>query len=181
MRRARCARQRLAVGDACHRLAVSCAETPGLRTKRAHDEIGDSRGEPVEVAAGCGSPPLLRRMKLFRPILWYDGPIIRLPDKYIAHLLTELGRLGLKVSDIERHDPPPHTETVLSDLTSWMSTHLGDASSRLMDWTRLDLELMRSRRQEHPDAKPRIEPSADITVPCAPGGGTRLGELHQAT
>ena len=109
------------------------------------------------------STPTLRRMKSFRPISWYDGRIAGSPDRYIAHLLTELGRLGLKVSDIESDDRPPHTKTVLSDLMSWTTKHPGDAYSRLTDWTRLDLELMRSRLQQNPEAKPSIELSANIT------------------
>ena len=108
------------------------------------------------------STPTPSRMKLFRPIPWWDGQIFLFPG-YIAHLLIELGRLGLEVSDIECHDRPPHTKTVLSDLISWTTTHPGEAYSRLTDWTRLDLELMRSRLQENPEAKPRIELSAKIT------------------
>jgi hypothetical protein len=37
-------------------------------------------------------------------------------------LLLELGRLGLRLEDIEDHDRPPNRMTVLSDLLEWMGS-----------------------------------------------------------
>jgi hypothetical protein len=57
----------------------------------------------------------------------------------VPHLLRELGRLGLEVNNIERHDRPPHTQRVLSDLLDWMGERPGEAFANLTDWRRLDL------------------------------------------
>jgi hypothetical protein len=102
------------------------------------------------------------RLKLFRPISWYSGSIKSVGD-YAEHLLTELGRLGLKIHDIERHDRPPHTETVLSDLMDWLSEHPGKAHAKLVDWRALDLSRLKARLERDRSAKPRIELSAHIT------------------
>lgn len=82
--------------------------------------------------------------------------------EYISHLLRELGRLDLALTDIESHDRPPHTRTVLSDLLAYRET-ANEAFARLIDWQRLDLAQMRSRVDADPSAKPRIEVSAEIS------------------
>ena len=84
------------------------------------------------------------RLKLFRPISWYSGTVNSVSD-CVEHLLTELGRLGLKIHDIERHDRPPHTETVLSDLMDWLSERPGKAHAKLVDWRVLDLPRLQAR------------------------------------
>jgi hypothetical protein len=78
-------------------------------------------------------------------------------------VLTELGRLGLEITDVESRERPPNTRTVLSDLLAWMSSHPGKACAQLTDWRALDLARMRARVDRSPDAKPRIEISAEIT------------------
>jgi hypothetical protein len=82
---------------------------------------------------------------------------------YIAHLLRELGRLGLETSDIERHERPPNTKTVLSDLMKWLSERPAEALAKLFNWQALDLSRIRSRLEQDRSAKPRIEVSAHIT------------------
>ncbi len=94
---------------------------------------------------------------MFQPTSW-DGP----KAEYLSHLLTELGRLGLKIRDIESHDRPPNTRTVLSDLLAYRET-ANEAFARLIDWQRLDLAQMRSRVEADRSAKPRIEVSAEIS------------------
>jgi len=108
------------------------------------------------------SAPTLPRLKLFRPISWYGGRIKSLSD-YIEHLLTELGRLGLGIHEIERHDRPPNTQTVLSDLMSWLCTLSGEAYAKLVDWRALDLSVLHTRLERDRSTKPRIELSAHIT------------------
>jgi hypothetical protein len=66
-------------------------------------------------------PSRLPRLKLFRPINWREGSWFSSTDKFISHILMELGRLGLEVSAIERYDRAPNTKTVLSDLIGWLS------------------------------------------------------------
>lgn len=107
--------------------------------------------------------PVMPQLKLFRPASWYEEYVARTSDYYCAHLLTELGRLGLRVHDIERHDRPPNTETVLSDLLSWLAAHPGKAYGQLTDWRALDLAQMRKRLDKNMEVKPRIELSAEIT------------------
>jgi hypothetical protein len=89
--------------------------------------------------------------------------LARSVDDYFAHVLTELGRLGLEVTDVESRERPPNTRTVLSDLLAWMSSHPGKVYAQLTDWRALDLARMRARVDRSPDAKPRIEISAEIT------------------
>ena len=102
------------------------------------------------------------RLKLFRPKSWYGSTLNSAAD-YVEHLLTELGRLGLDIHDIERHDRAPHTKTVLSDLMGWFSEHPSEAYAKLVDWRRLDLRRLQARLEQDPSAKPRIELSAHIT------------------
>jgi hypothetical protein len=102
-------------------------------------------------------------MKLFHPISWHARVISTSAGEYVSHLLTELGRLGLEVSDIERHERPPNTKTVLSDLLDWMSERPGEAFAKLVNWQTLDLAQIRSRLDADRSAKPRIEVSAHIT------------------
>lgn len=47
----------------------------------------------------------LSQVKLFRPLSWYERVSVS-PAEYVSHLLQELGRLGLEITDIERHDRP---------------------------------------------------------------------------
>lgn len=107
--------------------------------------------------------PPLPRIKRFRPVSWYDSYIGRSVDDYVAHLLTELGRLGMEASDIESYSRPPNTKQVLSNLLEWMSSHPGKEYSQLTDWRALDLERMQMRIEGDRNAKPRIEISAEIT------------------
>jgi len=107
--------------------------------------------------------PKLPQIKLFRPISWYDGITLRSSTDYISHILFELGRWGLKVADIERHDRPPNTQTVLSDLLDWLADHPGEAYAKLVDWQALDFSHMRSRLERDRNTKPRIELTAHIT------------------
>jgi hypothetical protein len=102
------------------------------------------------------SPP---GMKMFSPISWYEGASV---SECISHLIQELGRLGLSTHDIESHDRPPHTRSVLSDLLGWLGSP-NECLAKLMDWQRLDLSAMRSRLTVDPHARPRIEVSAHIT------------------
>jgi hypothetical protein len=83
--------------------------------------------------------------------------------EYVSHIIVELGRLGLEVHDIERHDRPPNTKMVLSDLLDWLDDHPGEAFAKLANWQALDFAHMRSRLERNWNAKPRIELSAHIT------------------
>lgn len=103
------------------------------------------------------------RIKLFRPISWYDGITARSVGEYVSHILMELGRLGLNIDDIESRSRPPNRETVLSDLIDWLSDHPGKAFAQLSNWQTLDLAQIRSRLDQDRSAKPRIELSAHIT------------------
>ena len=100
---------------------------------------------------------------MFRPISWYGEAIAKSASEYLSHVLIELGRLGLEIHEIERHDRPPHTKTVLSDLMNWLSERPGEAFTKLINWQALDLTQMRSRLEKDRSAKPRIEISAHIT------------------
>ncbi|NJM35559.1 MAG: hypothetical protein HC850_13635 [Rhodomicrobium sp.] len=103
------------------------------------------------------------RLKFFCPIGWYGGIIAKQTGDYVAHILMELGRLGLDISDIERTDRPPNRETVLSDLIEWLSDFPGEAFARLVNWQTLDFAQLQLRLKENLHAKPRIELSAHIT------------------
>jgi hypothetical protein len=108
-------------------------------------------------------PSLPPKLKLFRPVNWYSGVMIEPVGEYVSHVLRELGRLGLEVHDIERHDRPPNTKTVLSDLIGWLSDRPGEAFAKLFNWQTLDFAQVRSRLEKDRLAKPRIEVSAHIT------------------
>jgi hypothetical protein len=101
-------------------------------------------------------------LKIFHPLSWY-GRLSTLPTEYVSHLLQELGRLSLKISDIEQHDRPPNTKTVLSDLLHWLDGGLDSAFANLFNWRHLDLGRMTERVNGNRKAKPRIEVSAAIT------------------
>lgn len=102
------------------------------------------------------------RIKIFRPVSWHDG-LYNTPTEYLLHLLQELGRLGLKITDIEQHDRPPHTKTVLSDLMGWFDGDKDAAFANLINWRHLNLECMSARVNRDPAAKPRIEISATVS------------------
>jgi hypothetical protein len=93
--------------------------------------------------------------------------------------ILPVGRLGLDVRDIERHDRPPHTQTVLSDLIDWLDEHPGQSFAKLVNWQVLDIPLISARLEQDRSAKPRIEISAHITkmnnlsVRWHPGGWRR--------
>src|ERR1700721_1973251 len=108
-------------------------------------------------------PPPPARLKLFRPINWYGGVIAKSTSEYVSHVLRELGRLDLEIHEIERHDRPPNTKTVLSDIIDWLSEHPGEAFAKLVNWQALDFAQMKSRLEKDPSANPRIEISAHIT------------------
>jgi hypothetical protein len=108
-------------------------------------------------------PPLPPKLKLFRPVNWYSGAMIEPVGEYVSHILRELGRLSLEVHDIERHDRPPNTKTVLSDLIGWLSDRPGEAFAKLFNRQTLDFAQVRSRLEKDRLAKPRIEVSAHIT------------------
>jgi hypothetical protein len=101
-------------------------------------------------------------MKVFRPLSWHEG-ISNGSTEYISHLLQEVGRLGMKVSDIERYDRAPHTKMVLSDLLAWLDGHSDAAMGQLLNWWHLDLARMIERVKADRKAKPRIEISATLT------------------
>ncbi len=84
-------------------------------------------------------------------------------SEYVSHVLRELGRLDLEIHEIERHDRPPNTKTVVSDLLNWLSEYPGKAFAKLVNWQALDFAQMRSRLEKNRSAKPRIEISAHIT------------------
>jgi hypothetical protein len=109
-------------------------------------------------AATAWHPP---GMKFFRPVSWYDARQ-QSSGEFISYLSQELGRLGLRINDIESNDRPPNTRTVFSDLINWVS-HPGEALSKLFNWQDLDLNQIQSRLAADPSAKPRIEVSAQIT------------------
>lgn len=113
--------------------------------------------------AGRTPPIPPPRLKLFRPMNWYAGFTAYSVDDYIAHLLIELGRLGLTAENVESAHRAPHRQTVLSDLLAWMKEHPGNAYSQLVDWQSLDLAQMQRRLEQNREAKPRIEISAEIT------------------
>jgi hypothetical protein len=102
------------------------------------------------------------RVRMFRPISWRDR-VSASSREYVSHILRELGRLGLKVHDVESRDRPPNTRTVLSDLLDWMSERPGKAFAQLHNWQILDLNHICSRIKKNRLAKPRIEISAHIT------------------
>ncbi|HWV59603.1 MAG TPA: hypothetical protein VN034_03045 [Sphingopyxis sp.] len=100
------------------------------------------------------------RMKYFRLLGWspYNSP-----SEYIVHLCKELGRLGIAIEDIETHSSPPNGEEVLSELVAWLAEHPGANYSALVDWKVLDIANLADRMRSNPDAKPRIEITAEIT------------------
>ena len=100
------------------------------------------------------SKPTVPHLKLFRPISWYGNAIKSIGD-YMEYLLSELGRLGLEIRDIERRERPPHTETVLSDLMDWFSEFPGESHAKLVDWQTLDLLRLKARLDRDRSAKPR--------------------------
>ncbi|MGV2289530.1 hypothetical protein AAHK20_12530 [Trinickia sp. YCB016] len=102
------------------------------------------------------------RLQMFRTRSWHST-FCPPASEYVSHLLRELGRLGMEIRDIESHDRAPHTQTVLSDLVSWIGEPPSDAFSKLFDWKTLDLPQMRSRLEKDSSAKPRIELSAHVT------------------
>lgn len=117
---------------------------------------------PRKPRGGAVAPP--PRLKIFRPMTWYDNEFIsKSASDYISHLLLELGRLGLQPRDIESHSRPPHTQTVLSDLLAWLSAHPTKAYGKLVNWQSLNLQLLYSRMESDKFAKPRIELAAHIT------------------
>jgi hypothetical protein len=105
----------------------------------------------------------LRSMKFFRPVSWYDRSYFKERGEFVSHILLELGRLGLRIEDVERHDRAPHTQTVLSDLLNWFCERPGGAFAKLFDWRTLDLSQIKSRLEKDRTAKPRVEISAHIT------------------
>jgi hypothetical protein len=135
---------------------------------------------PRRRRGGAVQPP--PRLKVFRPMTWYDSDFIsKSASEYVSHLLLELGRLGLKPHDVESHSRPPHTQTVLSDLLDWLSEHPTKAYRKLVDWQILNLQLLYGRLESDKLAKPRIELSAHITkmenlsVRWHPGGWRESG------
>jgi hypothetical protein len=118
------------------------------------------KNNPSRKSSQHTAPP--SQFRKFRSISWYGT--FRTPAiEYISHLLQELGRLGMDVHEIESSDRAPHTRTVLSDLTTWMSEPPSEAFSKLFDWTRLDISQMQLRLEKNSSAKPRIELSAHVT------------------
>lgn len=119
------------------------------------------------MAKGSGRRGLPSRppsnIKQFRPVSWHDGHRFMSAADYVAHLLTELGRLNLEIQAIERHERAPHTQTVLSDLLDWLSERPAEPFSKLFNWQTLDFVQMRSRLEKDRTSKPRIEISAHIT------------------
>jgi hypothetical protein len=91
-------------------------------------KIGNRRTKRRAVSTATPSPP---GIKLFRPVGWFGGITVTSTTEYVSHLLRELGRLGLEIRDIERHDRPPHTKTVLSDLMHWLDEHPGPSFANL--------------------------------------------------
>src|SRR4051794_15168733 len=117
--------------------------------------VGGHMGKVGRRGRSRGTSTVAPRLKLFRPISWYDSGIKSVSD-YVGHILTELGRLGLEIHDIERHARAPHTETVLSDLMHWLSEHPSNAYAKLVDWQTLDLPRLQARLERDHSAKPRI-------------------------
>ena len=107
--------------------------------------------------------PPSRRLKIFRSITWRDGIIVQSTDEFIAHILTELGRLEMELADIESHARPPNTRTILSDLLAWLSSQPSKAYAELVSWKTLDFDQLRDRLRRDYNARPRIEISAEIT------------------
>lgn len=106
--------------------------------------------------------PPQSRLKIFKPITWYDGIASKSVGEYISHILLEVGRLGLSVDDIERRDRPPNTKMVLSDILDWLSDP-PESLLKMADWRAIDLDNMSARIRTNRNAKPRIEVTAHIT------------------
>ena len=128
-------------------------------------EIGERDGQTSRSQgfATHRSPTVAPQLKLFRPVNWYSGAMIEPVGEHVSHILRGLGRLSLEVHDIERHDRPPNTKTVLSDLIGWLSDRPGEAFAKLFNRQTLDFAQVRSRLEKDRLAKPRIEVSAHIT------------------
>jgi len=105
--------------------------------------------------------PKAPSLKIFRGINFYEKSTD--PQSYIEHILTELGRLGLAISDIESRATPRQTNSVLSDLLNWFADHPGDAYAHLTNWLNIDREVMSYRLKNSTRPKPRIELSAELT------------------
>ncbi len=97
-------------------------------------------------------------IKSFQPLRWYD---LIGPQHYISHILTDLGRLDLDIFDIERHDRPPHTMAVLSDLLKWMENHGNE--HHLYMWENFNFASLIERMKKRRNVLPRIQISAYIT------------------
>lgn len=104
----------------------------------------------------------LRDFKRLKPLSWHAYANDRLADT-MAHILSELGRVGLRIDQIETYSNHRYSQSVLSDLLRWMSEQPGEAYARLTDWQALDLMRMVERCRLDHRAKPRIEVSATIT------------------
>lgn len=117
---------------------------------------------PVKRKAQTSRLPRRPAIKCFQVRSWFDHHS-DCPEEFITHILKEIGRLGLELDDIERNVSAPHTQTVLSDLLAWLSSHPGEAYAKLVDWQRLDMGIVAERLQLDRAARPRIEISAEIT------------------
>ena len=125
------------MGDALMRKTRTTSRVPSIKSVR-----------PTE-------PPIKR----FRAYSWseYEGP-----RAYIEWLLTEIGRLGFELEDIESHDRAPHTRCVLSDLLEWHDSLPNEAMANLFDWKRYDLRRILDRWKGGGDPRPKIELTATI-------------------
>lgn len=106
-----------------------------------------------------GPQPTEPRVRRFRSYSWseYEGP-----HGYIAWLLTEIGRLGFELEDIEDYDRAPYTQRVLSDLLDWRDRLPNEAMANLFDWKRYELRRILDRWKDGGDPRPRIELTATI-------------------
>jgi len=76
---------------------------------------------------------------------------------YLSHFLMEMGRLGLSLEKLSSSN-----REVVSNLLDWYADRPGDGYAVLVDWIHLDYQAMCKRVYDSPDAKPRIEISAEI-------------------
>lgn len=103
--------------------------------------------------------PTEPQIKRFRPCAWYEGYGAR---RYTEWLLMELGRLGLRLADIESYDRAPHTKSVLSDLLEWHEGLPNEAMTNLFDWKRYDIPRLLDRWKGGGDPRPKIEVTATV-------------------
>jgi hypothetical protein len=134
--------------------------SPASRLGQLSGSSGVARRTLGKLGSGPPRPP---GMKFFRASSWYGGSMPSSANNYLSDLLVQAGRLGFEINDLESHSRPPNTQSVLSDLLSWLDEGHGSALSKVVNWRWLDLPKIELRIEGDREAKPRIEISAHIT------------------